>query len=545
MKRLIFPLFILAGLAGAGYAGFRVYQQFPKSESAIPTQIVRRSDVIVRAFTRGELRPVRTASLVAPNLFGMVMINQLAQTGSFANPGALISEFDDSELKTRLEEKQLEIDQFEEQIKKAKADLEIRSNQDQVELLRARYGVRRAELEVQRNELLSSIDQKRNQLNLEEAKRRLSQLESDIQSRKQQAEAELAVLEERRRRGLLELDREQQRLLQVRLLAPMAGLVAVRQNRAVSFNFGQQLPDWREGDQVQPGMPIADILDLSEMEVSAKVNELDRANLREGQQVLLRLDALPGKSFEGTIKTMSATASSDVFSADPVKRFDVTFSVDMRRLLSALGAKDEVIEDLIRRAPKSAPLSGSAPAAKPNAAAAARDGAQPADNQAQSGQRARGEGGQRPRGEGRQRREGGERPSGPRTINIPGLGEVTPAFLAAAQLPPPPGQSGLDVLLRPGLLVDVEIILSRSDKVLNIPAQSLFEKDGKQIVYVKQGSRFVPRPVQLQARSESTIILKSGLQEGEVIALQDPNAESKPDTAKPTSGPALPVGGSR
>jgi multidrug resistance efflux pump len=523
MKRLIFPLFILAGLAGAGYAGFKVYQQLPKSEAAIPTQIVRRSDVIVRAFTRGELRPVRTASLVAPNLFGMVMINQLAQTGSFANPGALIAEFDDSELKTRLEEKQLEIDQFEEQIKKARADLEIRSNQDQVELLRARYGVRRAELEVQRNELLSSIDQKRNQLNLEEAKRRLSQLESDIQSRKQQAEAELAVLEERRRRGLLELDREQQRLLQVRLLAPMAGLVAVRQNRAVSFNFGQQLPDWREGDQVQPGMSIADILDLSEMEVSAKVNELDRANLREGQQVLLRPDALPGKSFDGTIKTMSATASSDVFSADPVKRFDVTFSVDMRRLLSALGAKDEVIEDLIRRAPKSVPTA--APAAKPNTAA--------------------GEGGQRARGEGRQRREGGERRSGPQTINIPGLGEVTPAFLAAAQLPPPPGQSGLDVLLRPGLLVDVEIILSRADKVLNIPAQSLFEKDGKQVVYVKQGSRFVARPVQLEARSESTIILKSGLQEGDVIALQDPNAESKPDAGKPTSGPALPVGGSR
>ena len=30
-----------------------------------------------------------------------------------------------------------------------------------------------------------------------------------------------------------------------------------------------------------PGMPVADVLDLSEVEVWAKVGELDRANLKE------------------------------------------------------------------------------------------------------------------------------------------------------------------------------------------------------------------------------------------------------------------------
>ena len=73
---------------------------------------------------------------------------------------------------SRVEEKQLELDQIDEQIKKAQADLAIRNNQDQVELLRARYSVRRAELEVKRNELSPQIDAKKNLLNLEEAKRR-------------------------------------------------------------------------------------------------------------------------------------------------------------------------------------------------------------------------------------------------------------------------------------------------------------------------------------------------------------------------------------
>ena len=56
------------------------------------------------------------------------------------------------------------MEQIDEQIKKAQADLAMRNNQDQVELLKARYSVRRAELEVQRNELLSEIDAKKNVL---------------------------------------------------------------------------------------------------------------------------------------------------------------------------------------------------------------------------------------------------------------------------------------------------------------------------------------------------------------------------------------------
>ena len=44
----------------------------------------------------------------------------------------------------------------------------------------------------------------------------------------------------------------------------------------------------------------------------------------------------------------------------------------------------------------------------------------------------------------------------------------------------------LDVLLRPGLLADVEIIVEKIPNAINIPTQAVFEKDGKQIVYVKR-----------------------------------------------------------
>ena len=90
----------------------------------------------------------------------------------------------------------------------AEADLAIRNNQDQVDLLHARYAVRRAELDVKTNPILSEIDRKKNLLALDEAKRRLVQLQSDIKSRQEQAEAQIDSMREQRRRSLIDVLRE-------------------------------------------------------------------------------------------------------------------------------------------------------------------------------------------------------------------------------------------------------------------------------------------------------------------------------------------------
>ncbi|MBL8222184.1 MAG: efflux RND transporter periplasmic adaptor subunit, partial [Bryobacterales bacterium] len=351
MKKILFRLALL-GIVGFGaYRGYVYVNSMPSRVEQLPSTRVRQGDVVVRTYSRGELRAVRSVTLTAPNLFGTVQVTKLAALGALSREKDLVVEFDDSELLSRIEEKQLELDQIDEQIKKSRADLNIRNNQDQVELLRTRYSVRRAELEVKRNELLSAIDQKKNLLTLEESRRRLKQLEVDIKSRLEQAEAEMAVLNERRQKSVLELQREKNRLMQVKLLAPITGLVAVRQNRSSGFFVpGMTIPDIREGDQVQPGMPVADVLDLSELEVISRVGELDRANLREGQDVIMRLDAIPETELHGKIKSMSGTATSSVFSNDPAKKFDVILSVDMKQLLSALGASQQQIDKILATA---------------------------------------------------------------------------------------------------------------------------------------------------------------------------------------------------
>jgi hypothetical protein len=529
MKKIVFRSLVLLFVLGAAWGSYLVVKRLPERQQQVPTAKVLRGDVVIRAYTRGELRAMRSATLSAPNLFGTVQVTKIAPLGALAKEKDLIVEFDDSERRASLEETQLEVDQTDEQIKKAQADLAITDNQDKVDLLKAQYAVRRAELEVQRNELLAEIDAKKNLLNLEETKRRLKQLESDIKSRHEQAVAQIEVLQTQRAKSMLDVDREKLRIAQTKLLSPMTGLVAIRQNRAQGFYFrGMQLPDIREGDTLQPGIPVADVLDLSELEVLARVGELDRANLHEGQDVSIQLDAVPDKRFRGRIKNLSGSASANIFSGDPGKKFDVVFSIDMQQLLTTLGAKPEVVKHIMDTAERNAGKAPPPPAAVPSGPAST-----PRGGGASSAQTARAAT-QTPTTETKQPAPAASAPGSAFWQIAAGAlpAEVgTEEERARAKLPPPPEEdSQLRVLLRPGLLADVEITVEKIPNAIHIPAQAIFDKDGQPTVWVQSGRRFEQRTVTLARRSESTMVIGSGLKPDEIIALADPT--KKPGDSK-------------
>ena len=630
MKKAIYRTLGLAILVAGGWYGYHYYRQMPERQDQIPTAKVQRGDVVIRAFSRGELRAARTVTLTAPNLFGTVQVTDLAPMGSLAKEKDLIVEYDDSERQSALEEARLSVESVDEQIKKAKADLAITQSQDAVTLLKTRYNVRRAELDVQSNPILAEIDAKKNILNLEQQKRALYELESDIKSRQAQADSQLAVLREQRNRSLIDVQRELQRIALCKTLAPITGLVATKQNRAGNFNFGQSMPDIREGDTLQPGMPVADILDLSEVEVWAKVGELDRANLREGQEATLQLDAIPDKRFGGKIKAMSGTATSDVFSGDPSKKFDVIFSVDMRQLLSGVGMKPADIERIMATAEANAKKginAGVNPFAPPPAEGAAddsggrggggrrgggagadmqsrgRDGAGGADPQGRGGRgnmsdedrkkmtdlrqkmqaaspeereklqkqmtdlmakagstpgqgRGQGRGGDA-QGGGREGAGGGGFGGQGRGGGLGGLaaddpiaallrrasnvGGYTDEDRKNAKLPLPPEQdSQVQLLLRPGLLADVEIQVEKLPDVIHVPAQAVFQKNGQFLVYVHgKDGKFAPRPVQLVKQSESMMVIASGVTAGEIVAMADPTANKKNGEKKSAGAGAM------
>ena len=148
-------------------------------------------------------------------------------------------------------------------------------------------------------------------------------------------------------------------------------------------------------------------------------------------------------------------------------------------------------------------------------------------------------------GEGRQGRGGPATAGGPGMM-MPsgGAGGFSAKDMENAQLPPPVEEgSQLDVLLRPGLLADVEIILEKISNALNVPNQAVFEKDGKQIVYLRTNDGWEERVIKPLKRSESVMVVESGVKAGDVIAMSDPTAKPGDKKKKEKPASASPMGG--
>lgn len=386
------------------------------TDSEIPTATVREADLQLTVRTTGVLRTEQSRTISAPPIAGgTLQIIQLARSGAQVHAGEAVLEFDPSQQEYNLGQNRSDLAQADQEIVKAKADAAVQAAEDKTALLKAKYAVRRAELEVSKNELVSTIDAQKNNLALEEAKRALAQLEQDIRSHQASNDAALAISQEKRHKARLAMEQAEQNIKNMYIAAPIDGLVVVHGNRESTGGFfmdGMTLPDYQVGDQVNPGSSIAEVIDVSKLELSAQVGETDRTNLRPGQSVEITMDALPGETFAGKVRLVGGATVREFWDDNTKHKFDVSVQLD--------------------------------------------------------------------------------RP---------------------------------DPRLRPGFAARLNILGDKLGHAVSIPAEAVFERSDKKIVYCKRGRGFETQEVKVRALSEGRAILE-GLPLGTVVALVNP--EKKP-----------------
>jgi hypothetical protein len=204
----------------------------------------------------------------------------------------------------------------------------VQTGDDQVVLLHARYDVRRAELDLQSNELVGAIKAEQNALTLDEAKQRLAQVEADVKTHRETNHASADGLREKRNKAQLSVQVAERNIDSLHIRAPFDGFITVRTNFMAfgGIGFPGMMPDFRVGDATFAGQPIADVMDASRIEVAAKLSEQDRANVAPGQAVEIAVDALPDATLRGTVRTVSGVASRGIFDAG-TRQFDIAFDV--------------------------------------------------------------------------------------------------------------------------------------------------------------------------------------------------------------------------
>jgi len=320
-----FVVAIAAALAGGAAVVRGVSRSGPR---IVPTTRVQRGRVQVTVYTVGELRGTRSVQLAVPPMGGQLQIVKLADTGDALKAGDVVVEFDASEQEFNLEQARFDLALAEQDVVKADAQAAVQTAEDEVALLHARYDVRRAELDVQSNELVSAIKAQQNVIVLDEARQRLAQLEADVKIHRETSRASGAGLNEKRIKAQLSVQVAERNIESLRVRAPFDGFVTVRTNFNAfgGIGFPGVMPDFRVGDATFAGQPIADLIDASKIEVAAKLQEQDRANVAPGQQVEVAVDAAPDATLRGTVRTVSGVASRGLFDAG-TRQFDIAFDV--------------------------------------------------------------------------------------------------------------------------------------------------------------------------------------------------------------------------
>lgn len=306
--------------------------------AAQDTQVVRlaKKDFSNVLRLNGSTQAARSFVVLAPRLegaqVGSMVITKLAPSGSHVQKGDLLVEFDpQAQMKDFLDKKstyenlvsQVAQKQSEEDVNRAKDDTAVKQAEDEL---------KRAQLEVQRNEIVSRIDAEKNQEAVDAADATLKQWRETYQLKRAAGAAGIRILQIQADRAKEAMLYAQNNAAKMVVHSPMPGVVVYN-----SIWLGGRMGTVQEGDQVRPGVPFLQVVDPSQMQVRVELNQVDLEKVHLGLRAEMHLDAYPGLTLPAVLDELSPLGHPGRFT-EQVRSFTARFLVQ--------GADPRLLPDL-------------------------------------------------------------------------------------------------------------------------------------------------------------------------------------------------------
>jgi multidrug efflux pump subunit AcrA (membrane-fusion protein) len=286
----------------------------------------------------GTTQASRSFIVLAPRLegaqVGSMVVTKLAPAGAHVKSGDLLVEFDpQAQMKDYLDKKST-YDNLVSQVAQKQTDEDIARAKDDTAMKQAEDELKRAQLEIQRNEVVSRIDAEKNQEAVDEGQATLKQLKETYQLKRAAAVAAIKILEIQRDRAKEAMRYALANAAKMTVHSPMAGVVVYN-----TIWLGGRMGTVQQGDQVRPGVPFLQVVDPSKMEVRVELNQVDLLKVRPEQKAEMRLDAYPGMMLPAVLDELSPLGHTGQFT-EMVRSFTVRFLVQGNdpRLLPDLSA---------------------------------------------------------------------------------------------------------------------------------------------------------------------------------------------------------------
>jgi HlyD family secretion protein len=321
-KRL---LLVCGGSAGLLliFGAFRLANPAPK----IPTARVTRGDFVDYLELRGEVKARKSVTVTAPYEAGDLQILKITADGTAVKKGDPVVVFDNTSPKQTLAQDQTDLKSADAEIAESRAKARLKEEQDLTDVMKDRFDVESAKLDASKHEILSKIDGEEAELKLADAEQKLNEDEVKLSSDKASDAADVEDKIQKHDQAIFKVRQTQRALSVLVLRAPTNGIVTILNNwRASGFLNSEP---FKAGDRAWPGASIAELPDLSTLEITARVDEVERGRIQAGQPLTIRADAIPDREFAGHIAQISATASTDFTAGWPFpKDFTVQIAIE-------------------------------------------------------------------------------------------------------------------------------------------------------------------------------------------------------------------------
>jgi HlyD family secretion protein len=345
MKRAVAAFVVLLTIAGVVAAVVFAAPRLSRGGAgAIPTAVVQKGTFVDYLQVRGEIRPVRSLVLTAPSTGTDMQIVELAANGSTVSAGDLVVQFDPTTQLRTLEQRRSELKQAESEIDRIGTESARRIQAAETDLAQARSAVERARLDIAGAELIPRVEAEKRALVLANAQLQVGALERKVEGERIVAAADVAIATQKRDKARHDIAEAERMLESLSLRAPAAGTISLLPNFRGGGPMAGAPPEFRRGDRVFFGAPIAELPDLSAIRMTCRLDEADRARVQAGSAVLVRVDAVPDRELEARIAEIGMIARPDFSSFPPARNFDVIIAIDGAdpRLRSGMSASARI-----------------------------------------------------------------------------------------------------------------------------------------------------------------------------------------------------------
>jgi len=247
-----------------------------------------------------------------------IKVDNIIAEGSYVKKGDYIATLDRSELTNRINDTQLDLEKAESQYTQIKLDtsLTLRDARDNIRNLM--FIEEQAKLTLEQSKYEPPATIKQAEINVDKAKRAVTQAEENYIIKQKQAVAKLQEAQSNLQKSRNSLQNLLDIQAQFNITAPDDGmLIYERDWGGNKIKTGSQVSTW---DPVVGTLP-----DLSSLLSKTFINEVDISRVRVDQRVIISLDAFPEARLEG--KVIEVANMGEKRRNDDSKVFEVVIQV--------------------------------------------------------------------------------------------------------------------------------------------------------------------------------------------------------------------------